>query len=1033
MKKTKALSLLLSMSLAASLAFPSGLAMPSYADYEPSTISDNDDGTSAMELGKTAKANDDGTSAMELSKTAVANGDGTYTIQLEAYATGSKVTTSINKDIPTDIVLVLDQSGSMADKMSQYEFAPYTGKTNGQYYELRHNGATNPNLWHKLADGSYTSVSVTITGEDTYKHVECPENWKNDSWYGEDCYWKYRNNLYVKVGDKYERVILNRDGFLFYYTYTYTFPDGTRIPSEGDDATPNFDDNGPVYYRVPDDGAKTYTYTYKDKEGETHTIGTSKGKDTKPTDFTLYERYASVGTTTRLQALKDAVANFIDSVEKKAAGEDGDIATTADNINHRIAVVGFASKSGNGNNTELLSISGRNSGSVGVAYNSITQQNLKDVLQNMDTIAGREMVGDALDALAASGATRTDLGMDMAQRILNANPVLNAEKRNRVVIVFTDGSPTSSNGFELDVANAAINKADAIKNSGATVYSIGIFEGADASSAGTKPSGDLENNSSRLPAACNWFMQKLSSNNGTPEIPGYYLSASDANTLNNIFKQISDQIETGTASTVLDEKAVVKDIISPYFQLPEGATANDITLETYAYGTGGSWTNNNNTMGAHATVNGTGEVEVTGFHFSDNWCGTETKNGVETPHGNKLVISFKVVPKEGFLGGNGVPTNERADVTQTIDGVFHEFIFPIPEVNVPIPDITVTAEDKNVYLMGNISAAQMKEGVTAMAGGVNLFNQEEYTGVNAWKDDFVTITTTVTDKDGTEFPKDGLNNLTKDGDYFLHVKLTPNKEPAQDTAVVGAPAVEKIGNGEMKIKVFQPELTFKDYEGYYGDTVPAFRENPTQIKWKHGEEVAVPAQMTGTEPSLDITYTPDATKIENGKINSKQDIPVKAEVKINNTNVTDKTTFQHQACSPACGWTDPNPNNGDPAFLLHVKTCQLTITKSGGDANEPYVFTVNKDGQKYTEVTIVGNGNVTIKELPVGTYIIEEDTGWSWRYTATISGDATLSANSPNGTITCTNTKNNDQWLNGFSAVARNIYGQPNSTGRRAK
>ena len=1015
MKKTKALSLLLSMSLAASLAFPSGLAMPSYADYEPSTISDNDDGTSAMEL----------------SKTAVANGDGTYTIQLEAYATGSKVTTSISKDIPTDIVLVLDQSGSMADEMSQYEFAPYTGKTNGQYYELRHNGATNPNLWHKLADGSYTSVSVTITGEDTYKHVECPGNWKNaeyKDWYNwEECYWKYKDNLYVKDGDKYKKVELDRSGFIW-YTYTYTFPDGTRIQSDGDDATPNFGGNGPVYYRVPDDGAKTYTYTYKDKEGTTRTIGTSKGKDTKPTDFTLYERYESNITTTRIQALKDAVANFIESVETKAAGEDGDITTTADNINHRIAVVGFASKSGNGNNTELLSIRGNNSHSVGVAYNNINNQNLKDVLQSMDTTAGREMVGDALDALAASGATRTDLGMDMAQRILNANPVPNGETRNRVVIVFTDGSPTDSNGFELDVANAAINKADAIKNSGATVYSIGIFEGADASSAGTKPSEDLGNSSRQLPAACNWFMQKLSSNNGTPEIPGYYLSASDANTLNNIFKQISDQIETGTASTVLDDKAVVKDIISPYFQLPENATANDITLETYAYGTGGSWTNNNNTMGAHATVNGTGEVEVTGFHFSDNWCGIETKNGVETPHGNKLVISFKVVPKEGFLGGNGVPTNERADVTQTIDGELHEFIFPIPEVNVPIPDITVTAENKNVYLMGNISAAQMKEGVTAMAGGVNLFNQEEYTGANAWKDDFVTITTTVTDKDGHEFPKDGLNNLTKDGDYFLHVKLEPNKDPA----TVGTPAVEKIGNGEMKIKVFQPELTFKDYEGYYGDTVPAFHENPTKIEWKNGETASTSVTMTGTEPALDITYTSEEGKIStDDKINSKQDIPVKAEVKINNTDVTDKTTFQHQPCTPACGWTEPT-EAGNPAFLLHVKTCQLTITKTGGDANEPYVFTVKKDGSEYTEVTIEGNNSVTIKELPVGNYTIEEDTGWSWRYTATISGGATLSAENPTGNISCTNTKGKEQWLNGFSAVVRNIYGQPNSTTRRA-
>lgn len=1030
MKKTKALSLLLSMSLAASLAFPSGLAMPSYADYEPSAISDDDDGNSAMEL----------------SKTAVANGDGTYTITLEAYATGSKVITSVQKDIPTDIVLVLDQSGSMAEEMSQYEFAPYTGKTNGQYYELRHNGATNPNLWHKLADGSYTSVSV-ITGEDTYKYEVCPGTWKNYeyNWFQgtlEDCYWKYRENLYVKDGNEYKKVTLDRSGAWWDDTYDYIFPDGTRILSEGDDTTPDFGNKGPVYYRVPDDGAKTYIYTYKDKEGETHTIGTSKGKDTQPTEFTLYERYESNITTTRLQALKNAVANFIDSVEKKAAGEDGDIATTADNINHRIAVVGFASQSGNGNNTELLSIGGSNSHSVGVAYNNIKNQNLKDVLQSMDTTAGREMVGDALDALAAQGATRTDLGMDMAQRILNANPVPNGEKRNRIVIVFTDGSPTDSNGFELTVANRAINQATAIKGTGATVYSIGIFEGADASSAGTKPSYDLDSSSRQLPAACNWFMQKLSSNNGTPEIPGYYLSASDADTLNSIFKQIEQQIETGTASTVLDEKAVVKDIISPYFQLPDGTTGAQIDVKTApCTGKNGdeyTWGSASAATGVTATVDGN-QVSVTGFHFSDNWCGTETKNGVETPHGNKLVISFQVKPKEGFLGGNGVPTNERADVTQTIGDEFHEFIFPVPEVNVPIPDITVTAEDKNVYLKGNISAAQMKKGVTAMAGGVNLFNQEEYTGVNAWKDDFVTITTTVTDKDGTEFPKDGLNNLTKDVDYFLHVKLTPNKEPAQDTAVVGAPAVEKLGNGEMKIKVFQPELTFKDYEGYYGDTVPAFRENPTQIKWKNGEEVAVPAQMTGTEPSLDITYTPEDGKITaDGKINSKQDIPFKATVKMKEQDVTEHTTFKHQPCTPACGWenlTLPNPLNGDPAFLLHVKTCQLTITKSGGAENEPYVFTVYKDNQQYTEVTIVGNGDVTIKELPVGTYTIEEDTGWSWRYdNPSYAGNGVaLGKNNSNGTITCTNTKNNDQWLNGFSAVARNIYGQPNNTGRRAK
>ena len=96
---------------------------------------------------------------------------------------------------------------------------------------------------------------------------------------------------------------------------------------------------------------------------------------------------------------------------------------------------------------------------------------------------------------------------------------------------------------------------------------------------------------------------------------------------------------------------------------------------------------------------------------------------------------------------------------------------------------------------------------------------------------------------------------------------------------------------------------------------------------------------------------------------------------------------------------------------------------TGGADGEPYVFTVKKDGTPYTEVTIEGNGTQTIYELPVGEYTIEEDTGWSWRYTADNGTAATLSASSPTGEITCTNTSNNNKWLNGFSGVVRNVFG----------
>lgn len=87
------------------------------------------------------------------------------------------------------------------------------------------------------------------------------------------------------------------------------------------------------------------------------------------------------------------------------------------------------------------------------------------------------------------------------------------------------------------------------------------------------------------------------------------------------------------------------------------------------------------------------------------------------------------------------------------------------------------------------------------------------------------------------------------------------------------------------------------------------------------------------------------------------------------------------------------------------------------------MFTVRKDGEKYSEVTVWGNGSETIYELPVGTYTIQEDTGWSWRYSANNGGSAALTAQNPIGSIVCTNTKNKNQWLNGFSDVVENISG----------
>ena len=275
----------------------------------------------------------------------------------------------------------------------------------------------------------------------------------------------------------------------------------------------------------------------------------------------------------------------------------------------------------------------------------------------------------------------------------------------------------------------------------------------------------------------------------------------------------------------------------------------------------------------------------------------------------------------------------------------------------------------------------------------------------------------------TELKESNYTNLTEDTTYTVSAKVAP-KKPGTTTEEKGPAATEQSDMATGKINVFKPELTFKDFKAYYGETVAKdFTANKVEnTVWKHGDTASTEVTMlSDTVPTLDITYTPDESTVKDGKY-TKVDAKVKATVSINGTDVTQYTTFQHQDCDPASDWKTPD-TAGDPAFLIHIKTCTLNITKAGGKEDESYVFNILKDNEKYSEVTIVGNHTETLYELPVGTYTIQEDTGWSWRFTPKYGAKVTLSAARDKGEITCTNMKDEDKWINGFSIVVRNIFG----------
>lgn len=336
----------------------------------------------------------------------------------------------------------------------------------------------------------------------------------------------------------------------------------------------------------------------------------------------------------KLDMLKEAANDFIATVKEKSPES-------------QIAIVKFAGDKRNTVGDETY-----RSGNTETGFANYSQ-----IVKNLTTVddAGKTELQNAISSLRPSGATHSDFGMQHAQAIIAAD---NSD-RQKVVVMFTDGEPTSTNGFEIDVANSAISAAKSIKDSRAIVYTIGCFSGADGT-----PVSNL-NNVNRT----NKYMHLVSSNyknadsmtsTGTatyPESGSYYMAVDGANGLAEIFKQISSEIG-GATNTTLTETTVLKDIVSEYFDLPTGAKLDEIKAYTMtctaidSKGNPTGWQEDANNSGLTVNVDVDNKtITVTGFNYSENWVGSH--DGVAG--GKKLVL---VIPIEDNKTGYGtVPTN----------------------------------------------------------------------------------------------------------------------------------------------------------------------------------------------------------------------------------------------------------------------------------------------------------------------------------------------------------------------------------------
>ena len=383
---------------------------------------------------------------------------------------------------------------------------------------------------------------------------------------------------------------------------------------------------------------------------------------------------------TRQYAMKSAVVNVVDKVNEQYS-EKGD---------HHMAIVTFGS-------------------------NATTLQDWTAV----DT-AGVESLKNKVNTLPRQpeGATNVGAGMEMAKGLMNSVPASSNTTRQKVVIVFTDGVPTTQSDFSINVANAAITASKDMKDAGAVVYTVGIFNGANpdemygASGFNTNSDGTIDSvwkqdevglfPNTDFPTADrpagNRFLNLVSSNYPAADSIGlkrethglgilysgvsytitqnfdrtasnYYLTAGNASGLNNIFQQIIEEIST--LEIVADKNAILSDTLSDYFTLniPEGSNAeNAITAEqwncTGKDANGYTWAKASTQPKMQINVTGK-TVEVTGFDYTANAV-TKTTTGSGTGYsGSKLVVTIPIKPDTAYTnwkkGSNLYPTNNTSD------------------------------------------------------------------------------------------------------------------------------------------------------------------------------------------------------------------------------------------------------------------------------------------------------------------------------------------------------------------------------------
>lgn len=312
-------------------------------------------------------------------------------------------------------------------------------------------------------------------------------------------------------------------------------------------------------------------------------------KTSQPLDIVLVLDTSGSMSGSKMTNLKNAANSFIDATAENNRGLEQDQQT-------RLAIVQFAS-------------------------GADTQQQL-----NYVTDQNAQQYKNTINLFSANGATYAEEGLQQAQNVLDQNGRADVQQ---IVIFFTDGEPNHGSGFDDDVAIEAVNVAHDMKVSGTIIYSIGVMNGADASVTDDGGFNEYMNAvSSNYPDATadweyeswdvgHWF-GSFGTELGTRAEGDYYKAASDPDSIEEIFDEISDEVQQGVGSgSPIEENTqqgntepgilTFEDQLGNYMQVTStGAGEDKIQL---AYGDQIYTSTSKSTEGYTDTYHFSGEVE----------------------------------------------------------------------------------------------------------------------------------------------------------------------------------------------------------------------------------------------------------------------------------------------------------------------------------------------------------------------------------------------------------------------------------------